>query len=143
MAEASEAFRVISRGAYERLESQPSQNGEELIAIAADGRSKVVDALSRGTRFQLYLALRVAAYREFTRSARPPVPFIADDVMESFDDFRAEEALRVLAKMAEGGQVIHLTHHRHLTAIAQKVCPSVTIHELTSDSPVRTLGASG
>lgn len=141
MAEASEAFRVISRGAYERLESQPSQNGEELIAIGPDGGSKVVDALSRGTRFQLYLALRVAAYREFTRSGKPPVPFIADDIMESFDDFRAEEALRVLAKMAEVGQVIHLTHHRHLAVIAQRVCPSVTVHELTADPPVRALEA--
>jgi uncharacterized protein YhaN len=26
---------------------------------------------------------------------RPPVPFIADDIMETFDDFRAEETLRV------------------------------------------------
>jgi len=47
--------------------------------------------MSKGTRFQLYLALRVAGYHEFA-SSRRPVPFIADDIMETFDDFRAEEA---------------------------------------------------
>ena len=85
--------------------------------------------LSKGTRFQLYLALRVAGYHEFAR-ARPPVPFIADDIMETFDDFRAEEAFRLFADMAEVGQVIYLTHHRHLAEIAGRVCPTARLHTL-------------
>jgi uncharacterized protein YhaN len=48
--------------------------------------------------------------------------------METFDDERAEEAFGLLAKMAEVGQVIYLTHHEHLCAIAQKVCPHVRLH---------------
>ena len=58
------------------------------------------------------------------------MPFVADDIMETFDDFRAEEAFRLFAEMAEVGQVVYLTHHRHLCVIAQQVCPSVRIHEL-------------
>jgi uncharacterized protein YhaN len=50
--------------------------------------------------------------------------------METFDDFRAEEAFRLFAQMAQPGQVIYLTHHRHLCDIARHVCPSVTIHPL-------------
>jgi uncharacterized protein YhaN len=129
MAHASDAFRTISRGAYSGLSSQPNKDNEILIAVAADGSSKIASELSKGTRFQLYLALRVAGYHEFAR-LRSPVPFIADDIMETFDDLRAEEALGLLAAMGEVGQVIYLTHHRHLCEIARRTCPSAQIHEL-------------
>ncbi|MGB3643541.1 MAG: AAA family ATPase [Mesorhizobium sp.] len=129
MARASEAFSTISRGAYTGLTTQPDKDAEMLVAVGADGRSKIASALSKGTRFQLYLALRVAGYHEFAAS-HPPVPFLADDIMETFDNFRAEEAFRLFAQMAEVGQVIYFTHHPHLCDIARNVCPSVTVHEL-------------
>ncbi|OYY66307.1 MAG: hypothetical protein B7Y61_21185, partial [Rhizobiales bacterium 35-66-30] len=134
MARASEAFRTISRGAYAGLATQPAKEGETLIAQAAGGGSKAADTLSKGTRFQLYLALRVAGYHEFAR-ARSPVPFVADDIMETFDDFRAEEAFRLFAEMAQVGQVIYLTHHRHLCDLARNVCPGVRIHDLSQAEP--------
>ncbi len=136
MARASGAFRAISRDAYRNLTTQLEKDNEILIAVAADGSSKVASELSKGTRFQLYLALRVAGYYEFARS-RSPVPFIADDIMETFDEFRAEETFRVFAEMAQIGQVIYLTHHRHLCDIAQSVCPGVRVHDLTAPPPRR------
>ena len=133
MARASEAFATISRGAYTGLAAQPEKDGEILIALAAGGGSKEAAELSKGTRFQLYLALRVAGYYEFVAS-RQPVPFIADDIMETFDDFRAEEAFRLFGEMAQVGQVIYLTHHPHLCEIARRVCPGATVHELAAGS---------
>ena len=127
LARASEAFQTISRGAYTGLATQPDKDDEILIALAAEGGSKIASELSKGTRFQLYLALRVAGYHEFARSHRP-VPFIADDILETFDDFRAEEAFRLFADMAGVGQVIYLTHHRHLCDIAQRICPGTRTH---------------
>ena len=129
MESASAAFRTISRGDYSGLTSQPDRDREILMALPAAGGSKGTDELSRGTRYQLYLALRVAGYHEFARS-RSTLPFIADDIMESFDNFRAEEAFKLLAEMGEVGQVIYLTHHQHLCDIAQRVYPSVQIHRL-------------
>lgn len=129
MTRASDAFRMISRGAYKELKTQPEKGSEVLIAVSANSGSKIVSALSKGTRFQLYLALRVAGYYEFVQSRRP-VPFIADDIMETFDDFRAEEAFRLFAGMAETGQIIYLTHHKHLCEIAREVCPEVQVYEL-------------
>lgn len=129
MKRASEAFVTMSRGAYSGLAAQPERDSEILIAKAADGTSKVASDLSRGTRFQLYLALRVAGYLEFAK-ARRPVPFVADDIMETFDDLRAEEAFRLFGEMAKVGQVIYLTHHQHLCGIAERVCPGTRIHEL-------------
>jgi len=133
MTRASDAFRVISRGAYTGLATQPDKETEILMGVSADGSTKIASDLSKGTRFQLYLALRIAGYYEFAR-ARRVVPFVADDIMETFDDFRAEEAFRLFAGMAEVGQVIYLTHHRHLCDIARSVCPSVTIHDLSAPS---------
>lgn len=129
MVRASQAFQTISRGAYRGLATQPDKDAEILIGMGADGSSKVASELSKGTRFQLYLALRVAGYQEFVQS-RQPVPFIADDIMETFDDFRAEEAFRLFGEMAAVGQIIYLTHHRHLCGIAQRVCPGARVHEL-------------
>ena len=129
MTQASDAFQIISRGAYSGLRAQPDKDGDILVALPAEGGSKLATDLSKGTRFQLYLALRAAGYREFAK-LRPPVPFIADDIMETFDDLRAEETLRVFEGMAGLGQVIYLTHHDHLRALAQRTVPGIRVHEL-------------
>ena len=50
--------------------------------------------------------------------------------METFDDRRALNALKVMGAMATGGQVIYLTHHQHLRDLAREACPDVVIHEL-------------
>jgi len=129
MKEASDAFSLISRGAYRGLGTQPGKDGDILVALGADGGSKLAVDLSKGTRFQLYLALRAAGYREFAK-LRPTVPFVADDIMETFDDFRAEETLKVMGDMSRLGQVIYLTHHGHLRDIAERTVPGVRLHEL-------------
>ncbi|RNJ42448.1 hypothetical protein B5V01_07855 [Mesorhizobium erdmanii] len=129
MERASEAFALMTRGQYSGLATQPVKGGEVLIALQRDGQSKVADALSKGARFQLYLALRLAGYYEFAQF-RPSVPFIADDIMETFDHVRSEEVFRLFGEMANAGQVIYLTHHKHLCEIAKAVVPGVAIHEL-------------
>jgi uncharacterized protein YhaN len=129
MARASDAFALITRGQYSGLATQPVKGGEVLIALQRDGKSKVADALSKGARFQLYLALRLAGYYEFAK-LRPSVPFIADDIMETFDHVRSEEVFKLFGDMACAGQVIYLTHHQHLCDIARAVVPGVAIHEL-------------
>ncbi|TIQ37192.1 MAG: hypothetical protein E5X48_07470 [Mesorhizobium sp.] len=129
MTQASDAFALITRGQYTGLTTQPVKGGEVLIAMQKDGQSKVADALSKGARFQLYLALRLAGYYEFAR-VRPSVPFVADDIMETFDHLRSEEVFRLFGEMASVGQVIYLTHHQHLCEIAKAVIPGVTVHQL-------------
>lgn len=85
--------------------------------------------MSKGTRFQLYLAVRTAGYREFSKT-RSPLPFIADDILETFDDRRAARTFELLAGMAKMGQVFYLAHHRHLCEMASKLIPNVKIHDL-------------
>lgn len=129
MRRASEAFRLITRGDYVGLAAQPDKDRETLIGLTRQGGSKLASEMSKGTQFQLYLALRLAGYEEFAAS-RPSVPFIADDIMETFDEPRSEEVLRLFGEMAKIGQVIYLTHHRHLCDLARRIVPAARIHEI-------------
>lgn len=130
MQRASEAFRLITRDAYLGLTTRAEKEREVLIALPREGGSKAAQDLSKGTRFQLYLALRLAGYEEFA-VVRPSVPFIADDIMETFDEMRSEEVFRLFGRMATIGQVIYLTHHRHLCDMAARIVPGTRIHDLT------------
>lgn len=130
MTRAAEAFAGITAGAFSGLTTVPGKISEILLGVRSDGSSIVASDMSKGTRFQLYLALRIAGYAEFA-DHRMAFPFFADDIMETFDDDRSAETFHLLSSMATRGQVIYLTHHRHLCEIAQaKSQGGVTIHEL-------------
>ena len=45
------------------------------------------------------------------------------------------EAFRLLAAMADRGQIVYFTHHRHLCEIAKAVEPSIRVHTLEARSP--------
>ncbi|MEO3388787.1 hypothetical protein [Mesorhizobium sp. CAU 1741] len=130
MNRASEAFRLITRDDYTGLATRADKDRDVLIGLSRHSGSKLAVEMSKGTQFQLYLALRLAGYEEFA-AARPSVPFIADDIMETFDEPRSEEVFRLFGQMSQVGQVIYLTHHRHLCEIVAQVVPQVSVHELT------------
>jgi uncharacterized protein YhaN len=56
--------------------------------------------MSEATRDQLFLALRLAYLVNYCDS-HGPVPFIADDVLMTFDDVRATAALRALETLSK------------------------------------------
>ncbi|MFK7893411.1 MAG: AAA family ATPase [Granulosicoccus sp.] len=121
LSQAQQAFATLTLGKYVRLLPREDKQGrEQLYAIDSSEKARAVNELSTGTRYQLYLALRAAAYADYAVQ-RPPLPFVADDIMESFDDNRSAAAFRVMGGMAELGQVLYLTHHKHLIDIAQEV----------------------
>jgi len=115
---ASAHFALLTGGRYCRLEiDDDSGDRAALLAIEAAGGACPVTGLSEGARDQLYLALRVAAIEAHV-SAGEPLPFVADDLLVTFDDTRAAAALRLLAELGTKTQVILFTHHDHLAAMA-------------------------
>ncbi len=140
MTRASDAFRRITGGRFAGLTTTPGKDGEVLVGRPSTGGSQIAYTMSKGTRFQLYLALRMAGYLEFAEQ-REPLPFIADDIMETFDDDRSAETFKLLDGLAEKGQVIYLTHHGHLCDLARQACGGrVHIHRLPP--PVATASAT-
>ena len=123
LARTSDAFSAVTDAAY-ALESHEGPAGDELYAVqrAFPNERKALTELSEGTRDQLYLALRMEALRGHCQSAMA-VPFIADDILQTFDNERAGAALRALCELSADLQVIVLTHHPHLQAVAELVNP--------------------
>ncbi|MFW2587738.1 AAA family ATPase [Sagittula sp. SSi028] len=115
------AFAALTNGAYTRLVPQTQGTTEVLQVIDAQGAAKQVADLSKGTRFQLYLALRAAAYEQLAASGTV-LPFFCDDIFETFDEDRTRAACRLMERIGHSGQAIYLTHHRHVVDIAQEVC---------------------
>ncbi len=123
------AFSSLTGGNYQRLQTEPQGHQEILFAIDRTNASKRADDLSKGTRFQLYLALRAAAYEHMASTGRI-LPFFCDDVFETFDDTRTRAACTLMDRIGRTGQAIYLTHHRHVVDIAQEVCGDVQVHTL-------------
>jgi uncharacterized protein YhaN len=134
LAQTEQAFVALTNGRYKALQTQSDGENETLLAIqAADNRGKLAQDMSKGTRFQLYLALRVAGYKQFAQSG-VTLPFVADDIFETFDDTRTAAALGLLAELGKTGQALYFTHHKHVVDLArQGLGDNCQIHEL----PVR------
>jgi len=101
-----------------------------LLVEDAAGKSWRVDHLSRGTREQLLLSLRLAIVR---RSAEQGIhlPLILDDVLVNFDSQRAQAACRTLQAFAEENhQVLLLTCHDHIAQLCGEM--SVPVVHLQS-----------
>ena len=91
----------------------------ELMGVRGTGQKQVgVEGMSEGTRDQLFLALRLAFVVNYCKS-QGTVPFIADDVLMTFDDARATAALRALETVSKHTQVLLFTHHRHHLDLAK------------------------
>jgi uncharacterized protein YhaN len=135
-------FALLTDGRYVRLEADQTPTGKTVLHAIRDGGIECpVEALSEGTRDQLYLALRVASVEAQARRAEP-LPFIADDLLVHFDDTRAQAAISLLARLGRATQVVLFTHHDHIAALAGSHA-DVAVQRLPSPSPprLRVVGA--
>ena len=86
----------------------------------AEGALWSPERLSRGTREQVFLALRLALIRDLGRHD-VSLPIVMDDALVNFDDARARSAARVLvefvAEQSADRQMIVLTCHEHVARI--------------------------
>ncbi|MEI7888324.1 MAG: AAA family ATPase [Actinomycetes bacterium] len=118
---AGQLFAHLTSGEFTAIGME--QVGQTTVAVAersaaAGGGRLFIPSLSDGTQDQLWLALRLAGvFRHIDKVG--PVPVIIDDVLVNFDDERTARALEMLADLAEHTQVVVITHHPHLVAIAQ------------------------
>ena len=135
LAETEDAFRTLTAGEYTKLQTQSDGQHERLLALRKrDGRSIAATEMSKGTRFQLYLAFRLAGYRQYSGSGST-LPFVADDIMETFDNTRTIAALGLLKEISIQGQALYFTHHEHLVDLAKDVCgDNVMIHQIPNQA---------
>ncbi len=110
--EASRYMAQLTGGEYKRVWT-PLANDVLLVENSA-GESLTVDVLSRGTREQLFLSVRLALVANFARRGIR-LPMVLDDVLVNFDVIRAQRAAEVLCEFAAGGhQLLVFTCHEHI-----------------------------
>ncbi len=132
LADTERAFDRLTGGRYRQLVTQPDGQKEQLLAVdSQNSRSISVAEMSSSTAFQLYLALRLAGYRQFVASGTS-LPFLADDILETFDNSRTAAALELLGEISMHGQALYFTHHRHVVDLArERLGEGVQIHDLS------------
>ncbi|OWW04841.1 hypothetical protein ATY81_02380 [Rhizobium sp. R72] len=124
-------FEVLTRGAFTRLlQEYGSDDALQLMAQRANGERVALDGLSEGTGDQLYLSLRLAFLEDYC-GRNEPMPLIADDIFQTFDDDRTAAGIRALADSASRFQTILFTHERSVAEIARaELHESVDIIEM-------------
>ncbi|MCK8783338.1 AAA family ATPase [Roseomonas sp. NAR14] len=119
-----DAVATLTEGAYPGVAARQEQRGPaRLVLRAASGEEAEVGQLSEGTRDQLFLALRLVAIEDHVAGGFP-LPFLGDDILQTFDDRRAAAAFRALLGLSHSVQVVLLTHHPHLAEVARAALPA-------------------
>ncbi len=104
-------FASLTCGAFTAVETDFDETDQPvLVGLRNSGERLRVEAMSTGTRDQLYLALRLANLEHYLANAEP-MPFVVDDILIQFDDARALATLATLADFSAKTQVILFTHH--------------------------------
>ena len=107
---AEEFFSNVTGQRYTRLYAPV---GERTITVTdSSGRDRRPSELSRGTREQLYLALRFGLIREFGEHAER-LPVVVDEALVNFDPERAGLAARRVRQAVrdQPGAGLHLPPH--------------------------------
>lgn len=127
--EASKHLERLTGGRYTRVWTPL---GERSLRVDdGEGNSLSVEVLSRGTREQLFLSLRLALVDVYARRGLE-LPLVLDDVLVNFDARRAQAAAVVLREFAEAGhQVLVFTCHEHLAQLFRNL--KVTVHSLPAN----------
>ena len=110
--EASRLLRRLTDGLYVKIWTPLGE--DTLYVDTSDGQTLDIGSLSRGTREQLFIAIRLALATSFEKHG-VNLPLILDDVLVNFDNHRAAAAAEVLLEFAESGRQIFLfTCHQHI-----------------------------
>jgi hypothetical protein len=103
-------FGDMTGGRYDAVEIDPASL--ELTVHGIEKRDVPAESLSRGTRDQLYFALRVAILEEL--AADRALPIVLDDPFLHFDRDRLALVEETLARLGETHQILVLTHDARL-----------------------------
>lgn len=106
---AARYFAQVTGERYTRLATGLDSPGEVRVYDRQEN-AKNIAGLSRGTREQLLLSLRLAYIDEYERQAEP-LPLVVDEVLVNFDPERAGRTAELLRKFAKGRQVLVFTCH--------------------------------
>jgi len=108
----------MTGGRYTRVWTPLDENSLRVDDEA--GNVLGLETLSRGTREAVFVCLRLALVRGYSRRGMT-LPVVLDDVLVNCDGQRAQQAVEVLCEFAQlGHQVLFFTCHQHIVAMFEE-----------------------
>ena len=101
-------FGTITGGKYSGIRA--SLEGREMSVYDSRQASKSLEQLSRGTKEQLLVSLRLGFIEEYEKQAEP-LPVVADEILVNFDSARARQTAKILQEFAAQRQMLIFTCH--------------------------------
>ena len=129
----------LSAGRYTGIWTPLGQR--TLCVDDADGHTLQVESLSRGTREQLFLAIRLALIEHFSQQGID-LPVILDDILVNFDHERTRAAIEELIHQTSADrQILFFTCHRHLAELFEHLgVDTVTLPDRRAQSGGKLAG---
>ena len=113
-------FSRMTSGHYRGIiPSEPLLESDFEAILHDQTSSQTIDMLSRGTREQLYLSVRLSRIMDI----KPNLPIIIDDSFANFDSLHLGQSLGILSDLSKTHQIFILTCHGDLVEeIAKSEC---------------------
>ncbi|QCK15081.1 ATP-binding protein [Mangrovivirga cuniculi] len=102
--EAEDIFSRITEGKYSFVQEERNK----FVSVSGKNGKKIkVDDLSRGTKEQLYLSIRLA----MIKVKKDPIPILLDDILVNFDDLRLNTTIDELKRISINHQILLFSCH--------------------------------
>lgn len=124
---ASEYIYEITKGEYTDILPPEDLTSLEFKTILRDGSiHNTPEALSRATKEQLFLAVRLSRIKEI----HPPLPIILDDSFVNFDEKHTMQVVKILLELSKTNQIFITTCHPQIVEYIYKEASEVQYWKL-------------
>jgi uncharacterized protein YhaN len=125
--EAQSFFTNFTAERYKRIYSP--LDSADIFVEDRDGKVKGIDQLSKGTKEQLYLALRFGFIRYFGKQSEA-IPIVFDEILVNFDPVRSQNAGNAIRELAATNQILFFTCHPDTVKILTDASPEAQVIDL-------------
>jgi uncharacterized protein YhaN len=119
-------FEKITSGRYNGI--HVSIDERQILVSDPRGAVKKIDQLSRGTREQLLISLRLGLIHEYELRSEP-LPVVIDEVLVNFDPGRAKELAGILVEFAADRQILVFTCHPSMADIFENKARTIVLED--------------
>lgn len=123
----SEIFARVTQGRYTSVLKKESGKGESIFVRNRSGEDILDAHLSRGTREQLYISIRLALV---TRPNSLDLPLLMDDVMVNADIERAQGLANELAIVSQSRQILYFCAKPDALRLFEEAGANVNVVEM-------------
>ena len=115
---ASDFFSKMTENNYREISL--GENEKDLLVVTNQGQRVMVSELSRGTKEQLYLSMRLGLAVCYGKKFIS-LPILFDDILVNFDESRARQTLCVLKEISLTHQIFLFTCHNWVKGLVREV----------------------